>query len=355
MKKRQKRRVDFERYEQLKRSGKNADAKLKELVEQYEALNDTLKKELPKLSGLTEKVGNICLGNFVNIQANWYSIWKDKMKVVLGEKCPDMPDLKDVVAAFHRDNPYTQEQLDNIGILNSMYKGRVSQSTTRSTEDVASLKLRPRPSDVEGRGRGLSVNGDQAPSLPPPDFKRHSGTFAMSPSSATAAPLPSPHHYYYRDYYSGIGVQQGAVSPMSPEVPAGSIRSMAASTRPSTGRSFDSGTIPRQSTDSTSQNHIRDSNTTYSSNTTPAQDGRRFSGIFHSALPMADGPEDSARSSRASSRERGPTADGYNILWLAASLFEFNIATTKHEAGYPYLVYQAGEVSQHESTRPMLY
>lgn len=31
-------------------------------------------------------------------------------------------------------------------------------------------------------------------------------------------------------------------------------------------------------------------------------------------------------------------------LWLAASLFEFNISN-KYEAGYPYLVYQAGEVS----------
>jgi hypothetical protein len=262
-----------------------------------------------------------------------------------------MPDLKEVVAAFHRDHPYAQEQLANIGILNPMYKGRVSQSTTRSTDDVASQKTRSRPSDVsrpsdaEARGRGLSINGDSAPSLPAPDFKRNSGSFAMSPSSTGAAPLPSPHHYYYRDYYSGIGVQQGAVSPMSPEVPAGSIRSIAASTRPSTGRSFDSGTIPRQSTDSTTQNHIRDSNTTYSSNATPAPDDRRFSSIFHSAMPMQDGPEESARSSRASSRERGPTADGYNILWLAASLFEFNIATTKHEAGYPYLVYQAGEVS----------
>jgi hypothetical protein len=47
----------------------------------------------------------------------------------------------------------------------------------------------------------------------------------------------------------------------------------------------------------------------------------------------------------ATSRERGPVDnDGYNVLWLAASLFEFNIATTKHEAGYPYLIYQAGEI-----------
>lgn len=343
MKKRQKRRLDYERCEQLKRGGKTPDAKLNELVEQYDALNDTLKKELPKLSALTEKIGNICLGNFVNIQVNWYSIWKEKMKAVLND-CPDIPDLKEIVTTFQRDHPYAQEQIANIGILNPAYRGRMSQSTTRSMDEASSLKVRSRPSESDSRGRGLSINGDQAPSLPAPDFKRHSGSFAMSPASAGAGTIPSPHHYYSRDFYSGIGGQQpGAVSPLSPDVP-GSTRSMAASTRPSTGRSFDSGGIPRQSTESAPQPHIRDSSTTYSSNTPAHESNRRFSGIFHSALPLPDGPEESQRSSRASSRERAPAADGYNVLWLAASLFEFNIVATKHEAGYPYLIYQAGEI-----------
>ncbi|KAK7427680.1 hypothetical protein QQZ08_005786 [Neonectria magnoliae] len=343
MKKRQKRRVDYERYEQLKRGGKNPDAKLKELVEQYDALNDTLKKELPKLSVLTEKIGNICLSNFVNIQVNWYSIWKEKMKVVLGD-CPDVPELKDIVTTFQRDHPYAQEQFANIGILNPTYRGRASQSTTRSTDESSSLKMRSRPSESESRGRGQSINGDQAPMLPAPDFKRHSGSFAISPASTGAGTIPSPHHYYSRDFYAGIGGHQhGAVSPLSPNVPE-SMRSMAASTRPSTGRSFDSGNIPRQSTESAPQPHIRDSNTSYSSITPALENSRRFSGIFHSALPLPDGPEESQRSSRASSRERAPATDGYNVLWLAASLFEFNIVATKHEAGYPYLIYQAGEI-----------
>lgn len=346
MKKRQKRRVDFERYEQLKRAGKSIDSKLNEQVEQYEALNDTLKKELPKLSSLTEKVGHICLGNFVNIQTTWYGIWKDKMKVVLGD-CPDMPDLKEVVATFNRDFPYAQEQLSNIGILNPMYRGRVSQSTTRSTDESSSLRMRSRPSESDSRGRGHSVSSEKVPSVPAQDFtKRHSGSYTASPTVVTAGNIPSPHHYYYRDHYAGINNhQQGTASPISPEL-AGSTRSFAASTRPSTGRSFDSGGVPRQSSESATQ-QLRDSQTTYSShNQSQSQDTRRFSGLFHSALPPADGPEDSARSSRASSRERGPVDDGYNVLWLAASLFEFNIATTKHEAGYPYLVYQAGEVSR---------
>ncbi|KAK2589900.1 hypothetical protein QQS21_012417 [Conoideocrella luteorostrata] len=354
MKKRQKRRLDFERSEQLRRSGRSPDPKLKELVEQYEALNDTLKKELPLLSAMTEKIGNICIGNFVNIQAKWYSIWKDKMKSVVTD-CSDTPDLQEVVSTFECDFPYANDQLANIGILNPATWGRTSLSASMSVDD-ASMRTRARPSDLESRSRGQSVNGDVAPTLPAPDFgSRRSGTFTMSPSSSATGfvngNVPSPHHYYYRDYYAGINSTQGGLSsPRSPEFASGS-RSGAgtgmASTRPSTGRSYESG-MPRQSSDSAVHSY-RDSNTTYNSNSVPQETQRethRFSNMFHSAMPASDGPDEtsSQRQSRASSRERSQTSDGYNVLWLAASLFEFNISTTKHEAGYPYLTYQAGEI-----------
>lgn len=337
--------------EQLKRGGKTADSRLQEQVEHYDALNDTLKKELPKLSALTEKVGNICLENLVNIQANWFGIWKEKMKTVLDD-CPDMPDLQDVVLIFERDFPYPQEQVASIGILQPAPTRRPSQSTAASSDEVTSKIRSPRPSDVDiARSRNISLNGESAPSLPTPDFlKRNSGFEPMSPTGPKGA--PSPHQYYYRDYYAGMSAQPSSSASAMTLEKTGSTRSLASrslaetgatSTRPSTGRSFESGPVPRQSTDSTSQ-YRRDSHTTFNSNHLP-HDNRRFSGLFHSALPMPDGPEEGHRLSRASSRERAPANDGYNVLWLAASLFEFNIATTKHEAGYPYLIYQAGEVS----------
>jgi dynamin-binding protein len=343
MKKRAKRRLDYERSEQLKKGGKHVDSKLREQVEQYEALNDTLKKELPKLSGLTEKVGNICLGNFVNIQANWFGIWQEKVKVVLGPAA-QVPELKEIMSAFQQDFKFAQEGLTTVGILNPAYKGRTSQSTTTSTDEYSLTKIRTRPtvSDLSPRDRGHSVNSDQAPVLPTPDFnKRHSGQFTLSPTGT----VPSPHQYYYRDYYAGINNQQqrpGSGSPNTPDT-SGGFRPAAPPARPSTGRSYDSSAAPRQSPESAAQNR-RDSNSMYGYPTTGTEP-RRFSGIFHSALPLPDGVEEGQRSSRASSRERIPAASCYNILWLAASLFEFNIETTKHEAGYPYLIYQAGEVS----------
>ncbi|PTB76054.1 hypothetical protein M440DRAFT_1391638 [Trichoderma longibrachiatum ATCC 18648] len=348
MKKRQKRRVVWERAEQLKKAGKSVDPKLKELVEQYEALNDTLIKELPKLSALTEKVGNICLGNLINIQANWYLIWREKMRAVLPDS-PVMPEIEEIVSTFQRDFPYANEMMASISIINPAYRGRTSQSTNHG-DDAASLpRTRGRTSESVDRGWSQSFNGEAAPSLPPPDFgKRHSGSFTLSPisagpSSGFGTSAPSPHQYYYRDFYAGLSSNQaGMTSPRSAEVPA-TARSLGG-TRPSTGKSYDSSAVsmPRQSTESAP--HIRrDSGNTYYSSY-HQHDSRRFSNLFHSALPLPDGPEESQRSSRASSRERAHASDGYNILWLAASLFEFNISTTKHEAGYPYLTYQAGEI-----------
>lgn len=333
--------MDYEKHLQLKANGKKIDKQLTELVEQYEALNDTLKKELPKLSALTAKVGNICLGKFVSIQADWYLIWKEKVKIPL-QDLGHVPEPAEIVSTFQREFQLQEERASAIGILNPTLKGRTSQSTT---DDAASMlsKTRSRPSDlVPPRGRGLSINSDHVPSLPTPDFvKRNSGQFSLSPTS--------PGHYY-RDYYSGINGHSRGISgsPITPE--ASSSRPTIGLGRPSTGRSFESTSIPRQSSESAanavSQNW-RDSNSTYNSNY-PGPETRRLSGLFHSALPLPDGPEDQ-RSSRASSTER-PNG-GYNVLWLAASLFEFNIETTKHEAGYPYLTYQAGEVSMYSDVK----
>lgn len=308
-------------------------------MEQYEALNDTLKKELPKLSALTAKIGNICLGKFVSIQASWYHIWKEKVKAPI-QDMGHVPELSEIVNTFQREFQLQEERAAAIGILNPTLKGRTSQSTTDDASSTLS-KTRSRPNDlIPPRGRGLSVNSDHVPSLPTPDFvKRNSGQFSLSPTS--------PGHYY-RDYYSGIhGHSRGiSNSPITAE-PSSASRPTMGIARPGTGRSFESTSmtsIPRQSSESAahaaSQNW-RDSNSTYNSNY-PGPETRRLSGLFHSALPLPDGPEDQ-RSSRASSSER-PGNGGYNVLWLAASLFEFNIETTKHEAGYPYLTYQAGEV-----------
>ncbi|KAG5955231.1 hypothetical protein E4U58_007200 [Claviceps cyperi] len=379
MKKREKRRLDYERFEQLRKGGKSPDPKLKELVEQYDALNDTLKKELPQLSALTERIGQICLGNLINIQAKWYTIWQDKMKIVLANCCPDAPDLEEVVTSFERGMIYAKSQLANIGILSPATWGRASISTSMSVDD-ASLRMRLRPSESDIRSRGQSVNGETPPVLPAPDFgSRHSAasltmtphgedSLSMSPTQSAVngfanGVVPSPHQYYYRDYYAGMAPSQGRpVSPRSPEslmmVPRSpecpsSFRSGAGaglvSPRPSTSHSHESGR-PRQSSESairSSLGHSIRSTRINSVDMQPTQqeDNHVFSNMFHSALPMSDGPEEgTSQQEPRASREHSRVVGTYNVMWLAASLFEFNIETAKDEAGYPYLTYQTGEL-----------
>lgn len=378
MKKRAKRRLDYEKYVQLKANGKKIDKQLAELVEQYEALNDTLKKELPKLSAMTAQIGNICLGKFISIQAAWFLIWKEKVKAPL-QDVAHVPELAEILSTFQREFAPQEERAMALAILNPTLRSRASQSTTDDASSILS-RTKSRPSDLlPSRGRGLSINSDHVPTLPTPDFvKRNSGQFSLSPASSA---LPSPANYY-RDYYSGINGHHasrgGPGSPVTPDANS-APRSATVAVRPSTGRSFDS--LPRQSSESTAAysthgggmgimgtaSSRRDSNSTFNSSYYPPpagsnaeqqQHSRRLSGLFRSALPLPDGgggggggpsEERSLRSSsRASSRDRGGGGGGgaaaYKVLWLAASLFEFNIETTKHEAGYPYLTYQAGEV-----------
>ena len=347
MKKRNKRRLDYEKSLVLKTQGKKIDSNLAELVEQYEALNETLKLELPKLSSLTKKLGNICIGHFVNIQHSWFGIWQEKVRVVL-EANQMASNIPEIVEMFHRDFPYVETRAEELGIVNGTFLQNIT--TTRGSEstinDDASSK-KGRPSNHSSRSRGMSVTSDHSPSLPTPDFaKRLSGQFTFSP---IATPPNAPPSAYQNQSYFSAQSMNGSRSPAAPDPAAGSGSRQHNMARPATGRSStsDNGT-PRFSTEPYSQNR-RESGSTYSSN--HHQDGppmssstRPYSGLFHSAMPLPDGPEDSQRSSRASSRDRNMHGR-YNVLYLAASLFEFNIIATKSEAGYPYLTYQAGEVS----------
>ena len=350
MKKRRKRRLDYERWLVLKAGNKRVDDKLHELVEQYEALNETLKFELPKLSALTEKMGNMCLVRFVSIQVQWYSIWQEKVKTVLEES--QMPkDIEDIIDKFHRDYKYQQARIQELGIANGAFleespKGRLSHSTTMTKDDDASTKSRKYPPTLESRPRGKSVSSDvgHSPSLPTPDFvKRLSEQFTFSPILPSAPPILQ---FSTRDFPPMSGYPQpGSRSPAMPEF---TVASRPHSTRPNTGRSFDSGVNPRRSVESGEPSKSPSSSAYYSASASHHLDSlpasaRPFSGLFHSAMPVSDGFDDSQRSSRASSHERERT-NGYNVLYLAASLFEFNISATKSEAGYPYLTYQAGEV-----------
>ncbi|APA07223.1 hypothetical protein sscle_02g019930 [Sclerotinia sclerotiorum 1980 UF-70] len=348
MKKRSKRRIDYEKWIAAKANGKKSDDKLLSLVKEYDALNETLKTDLPRLSALTSEIGRKVLARLICNQTSWYYIWQEKVKTVLDAN--QIPvSVHEIVQSFERDYKYVLAQTQELRLINGTLEvdcffDRSDSTPLASIKDNESIKTKGRLSESSGRPRGLSSAGqhDTSPSLPTPDFaKRHSGQFSFSPILANAPGFPA-HAPYLPAAYSTGHSRAGSGSPATDA----SASRLYSSTRPSTSRSIasENGVVPRISTD---LGHRRESSSTQASASYmvdgPLRDQRPFSGIFHSAMPLPDGPEDSARSSRASSMDR--THRGrYNVIYLAASLFEFNIEATKKEAGYPYLTYSAGEI-----------
>jgi hypothetical protein len=347
MKKRNKRRVDYDKAQAIKAQGKKVDDKLAELVEQYDALNETLKLELPKLSSKTEIIARICLTQFVFIQTEWHQLWQQKINesnVLEPSQVPQ--NVTDILDTFNRDFPFFQARTQDLSICNGAFladtaKNRLSQTISR--EEEVPKQAKSRPPTLNGRTRGWSVHSDTSPSLPTPDFvKRNSGgQFQFSPILPLAPGLPP---LSFHDSYPSEQSEAGPTSPTAHDLNFDSRAYSTGGQRPSSGRSYDAG-FPRQSNESADVNRFMSGSNYHTSDyrTEVASSSRPFSGLFHSALPMSDNAEDSQKSSRASSRDRD-RSDGYNVLYLAASLFEFNIDDTKSEAGFPYLTYQAGEV-----------
>lgn len=318
MKKRNKRRPDFQKFQYLKNQNRKIDEKLAEQVEQYTALNDTLKLELPKLSALNENIKNICLARLITIQFRWYSIWNEKLKAVLEQN--EIPkDINDILDKFSRDFKHQDAKAQSMGILNGTMvataRGRLSQSTTR--DDELSLKTKSRASTLNNRSRGLSTQSESliVSSTPDPSQKNNGQPNAPPTSNSTS-----------------FSVTSGG--------------------RPEARLSLDSSEIPRPSAESANSGY----RSLVESGHSPARwvDGLppsepSFSDVFNSALPWSNSNDDSRdddtrRLSQIHSDHAEYPRANCRVLYVVASLHEFNIEATKTEAGYPYLTYEDGEV-----------
>ena len=350
MKQRSKRRIDYEKSVALKAQGKKVDSKLQQLVDEYEAIDASLKKELPKLSRMTTQMGQICIGNLVNTQARWWHIWQEKLKAFLeGNQIPIDVTLDEIVERFKLHDSCNRGLPAGLEICRKQFEreartnGRVSQSTLS--------KEKPTPSSM--RSCNVSISSNKSPSIPQPDFaKRVSGQFQFSPINSTSPsvpPLPTQ-----MQNYGQTQSRNGSITSSATQDIQTPIRTPVHSTpRPGTGRSMNStNSQVRDSSEYYFSTRRESGSTTYSARS-PYVDGpppaRPHSGLFNSHSPHGlDGHDESTRSSRASSRERviiGPHNVGrYNVIYLAASLFEFSIDTIKKESGYPYLTYLPGEV-----------
>ena len=356
MQKRNKRVMDYARYKAIKDRGDKLDKKTAEQGEQFIAVNDTLKEELPKLFSLTGKLVEACLNNFIQLQLQWQAIWKRKLAQAIDDYKPPI-NVNDIKSAFDGDFQFVEAQVLSLGICNgSMLAdaanlvGFLSPTTTLNGDEMAAA--RQVSSTEVTKHRTTSVSSDLSPVLPKPDFGgRESGSFFGNMASASTSNIEATRRVRASSTISHEN------SPQTPDIP-GSYRSYSNNTTPSnpprrpntaTGRSsLQSPPLNRPSVDSPDHSNGGEqpgfvnrppSGQTYPQIHPPRSSSptARYSGLFSSALPMSDSPRTESPIEMGSKRD-------YRVLFLAASVYEFNIDRARKEAGYPYLTYVAGEV-----------
>ena len=372
MDKRKKRVMDFAKYKAVKDRGEKPDKKTAEQGEQFLAINETLKDELPKLFSLTGKLVEACLNNYVQLQLQWQSVWKRKL--VQAIELHEVPrSFSAIFVDFSGDFRYTEAQVLSLGVCNGslladtanlVNLSYLTPSTTLNDDDSSrrpsiatdgSRTRAPSTTAENPRVRQYSASSGLSPMLPSPDFGRPTEGFGLGPHLGNSAHQPG----------TGRRVRASSTassrSPVTPDVPGGwrtygNVPSQASShsNRPSTstGRSHETHSLPvpnrggegqvedqgggRLRPDSESSRFMAPRQAPVPNKRSSQSD--RASGVFSSAMPMSDSP-------RAQSPENdGEHVPQYKVLFLAASVYEFNIDRARREAGYPYLTYVAGEV-----------
>lgn len=332
MKKRNKRLLDYARYKAVKDRGDKPDKKTTEQGEQFIALNETLKDELPRLYSLSGKFGQACVKNFVQIQTTWWSILQQKIGPHV-ESFPD--DLQRVVSDWNSDCAFSEAQVLSLGICNGSVltdtanlvnfntpsTGAVNSSRRPSTINSSS---NPRPDSMAEDSPKVSYDYGTSQLFQSPQMRSQSGNSRHRTSSSFSGRPTS-------------GAPDGSRSQLLQQVTntPGSTSQASMATDP---EAFPS--LPQLSLDTPFLADVIP--TSSREDNPPTSPAGRYSNFFSSAMPMSDRPSEAEAPS-----QEPPKNDVFKepkVLFLAASIYEFNIDRARREAGYPYLTYVAGEI-----------
>lgn len=364
--------VDYAKYKNLKDRNEQPDKKTTDQGEQFLALNETLKDELPKLFALNGRVNEECLKNYVFLNSSWHLTWQDKLKTILddlyggGHEKGNLPHFANIVKAFRRDYEYYEQDVLSLSICNGSALAGSSNFLSSSTKSSSTLADGAwdshRPST--GSRRGTSASNQTSPGYVMPEhFGRHSGSsVTLSPHHTNPRPsteggsLPnqpsngSGLHQRYRSGSGGAALSR-APPPRLPSNTGGTgtfyLGHSPAPTPPLATTSAQSYDMAGRHSDPPMRERPRSGSTFHTANAhagnNPTQTKQYMASpqvdtptVFSSALPMDVAPH----SQESSSVDRPPA----KILFIAVSLFDFTIDKARKEAGHPYLTYMPGEV-----------
>ncbi|KAF2644288.1 hypothetical protein P280DRAFT_515249 [Massarina eburnea CBS 473.64] len=356
----------YAKYKQSIERKDRVGSQLEENAKDFMTINDSLKVELPKLYDLTKKMIRLTEVLFLSLTKDWYKTCSKKILPLLDHEPEHTTsityDFKTYIERFKSDWGIMEERARGFAIINhdllnkiatfatpntAMYSADDSssrKSTSRRTESISSELStvdRTRSSEysaAEQRNRNsggyASARSSNIRSVDP--TRPSPPTSHAYPSQTPAQPSSHNPRAYSQSGSENTVVHRGGRPssstgrPPPPSWPLGFDGACDDYTQPAlVGPSFLNPTPPSISSFASPA----------SSSTTPGGSSRA-SGVFSSALPL---PSDNSPPAAELPPTPGDPED-VEVLFLAASLFEFNIAHDRREGGIPYLVYVPGEI-----------
>lgn len=336
MKKRDKRLIDYGRYKALVDRGDKPDKKTTEQGEQYTALNETLKEELPRLYALTAKLMEACLKNFVQIQTTWWGIMQKKV----GAHVDAFPDaFEKLISDWSSDYSLAEAQVLSLGICNGALLADTVNLVNFNTPSVGvgGMASPRRPSMSSTRRTSTANSSTHRRSIieDSPKISQDFGGVSQLFQSPRIESSSSVSRHRADSTFSSRPIPESPDTSRSLQQVTHSSSAAGDSQHSAGTEAFPS--LPRLSIDGPLLAEILRAT---SVGNDPSIAPARTSGLFSSAMPMSDNPNE--HEPPQDPEVHAPKEPA--VLFLAASLYEFNIDRARREAGYPYLTYVAGEI-----------
>ena len=318
--------AEYANFKAAQAKGGKIEKKVKEQGENFLAINDSLKSELPTLYEKTRFIGRLCQRNLIILKRDWNHVMYRKLLPVLDiQAAPASYD--DIEKEFNGDFKYASAALSELPICNGAMK-----SDSPSLNERTPREKSKRPS-TSSHG-GASHNSKTSPSYSSPNIghRGSAGSYATI-SQASTNPRPSIDNGRGHLHSEGHLQQQqgrlGSDSVQHAHMPGLNTNNLAPP--PSSG-TFLFGNTPQATPDVSTAN--AQSYESAGASSTRGQDRHR-----QNRVPNETRSEPAAYDGRSKK----------DVLFIAASLYEFRLDRTREHLTYPFLTYECGEVSRKQT------
>ncbi|RMD43956.1 hypothetical protein DV735_g1256, partial [Chaetothyriales sp. CBS 134920] len=363
--KREKKLLDYSQAKNKKDRGERLDKRMIERMEQWEAINRETKQRMRKLREATANLVQGCLGVLTHLHCEWFAVVQKKLAAAMALPL-DQVASSDIEKDWQVDFDFYEATVLALGICNGSLRNEASNMVSFLAPGSSTLSGEESPRHSSWYTKRSASLTSSSPLLPPgldalsfrhssqhpshhdrgPDspstgsFSRMravslaSGRVARTTESRSSGvpPLPNPMAFsrpttsvsYNNSDNSGAGPPRVSLDMPSPSLhasPGYPTHGFTPPQRPGSSQTFFSA-VPTPNTSAPNSAGL------------PAQQ----------QLPYSSGPTTMSDSMAAATAATTQSVPNSPVLFTVASMYEFSIDRTRHEAGLPYLTYGVGEI-----------